>query len=140
MTAPRKQLLRLVLLVACAIFAGGCDFHYQPLEVHWTVEGTKDPKVCKTHGIKSWIVEIIATDMHAWTEVRCEDQKWTSGEAFYSMEADEDGFLNPELLVDAVDDTLSVKASQSRKVSMEVNRAKLIMIADIDFRGEDFVK
>ena len=129
-----------LLLVSCGLCLGACDYYHQPLEVHWTVEGTRDAKACKAHGIQSWIVEVIGTGLHAWTEVRCQDQKWSSGEAFYALEADDETMANPEVLVDAVDDTLSVKASHSRKVDMQVNRAKLILIADIDFRSEDFVK
>lgn len=127
-------------LLACALCLGACEFHYQPLEVRWFVDGATNPAVCKALGIKSWIVELIDTDLHAWTEVRCQDQSWTSGEAFYALEAEEDTFASPVLMVDAVDDTLSVKATQQRTVSMEVNRGTLIWISDVDFRSEDFGK
>jgi len=141
MTVPPKLPINsraLVLLVVCVLCLAACDFYYQPLEVHWTVNGGTDPKACKDLGVKSWIVELIDTGLHAWTEVRCEDQKWTSGEAFFAMEADDETSARPEVLVDAVDDTLSVRASHSRQVDVEVNRAKLILIADIDFRSKDF--
>lgn len=144
MAAPAKYIIHSrsapALLVLFALCLGACEHHYQPLEVHWTVNGGTDPKACKDHGVKSWIVELIDTGLHAWTEVRCQDQEWTTGEAFYAMEADDETSARPEVLVDAVDDTLSVKASQVRNVDLEVNRAKLILIADIDFRSEDFVK
>lgn len=134
------QRRRVVPLVACLLCLGACDFYYQPLEVRWTVDGSHDPKVCQVLGIKSWIVEIIALDLHAWTEVRCQDQKWETGDAFYALEASDETMASAELMVDAVDDTLSVRASQVLDVDLEVNRGKLILLDTINFGSVDFGK
>ena len=32
-------------LLACALALGACEYHYQPLEVRWFVDGVKDPGV-----------------------------------------------------------------------------------------------
>lgn len=126
----------------CAAVAGGCDSFYQPLEVSWTVDGVKDQKLCATHGVRSWLVQLFDGDtLLDWTEVDCQPGEWISGEAFYAVEADsETSLTNTEVVVDAVDSTLSTRASLSHRVDLETDRGLLVLVTEINFGSGDFAR